>query len=180
MDIPAHVIRTTTRGYNPPMKKRWISNPGLGTQTTVAQRQAKLLQNYTHLTCLCPSNATTICSKHSARHAQSSCSEALELLHPFAVRIFRFDEVKKGGRLLLVSEYWMRHGLFRTNCDGMGRVAAATSSHRFTPSILKLLDYTRREIGQGRQAGRSSKENDSNSFQEVKLGECEKEEVRNL
>lgn len=72
----------------------------------------------------------------------------------------------------------MRHGLFRTNCDGKGRAAA--SSHRFTPSILKLLDYTRQECGRGRQAGRSGKENDSYSFQEVKHGECKKEELRNL
>lgn len=49
----------------------------------------------------------------------------------------------------------MRHGLFRTNRDGKGRVAA--SSHRFTPSILKLLDYTRRERGTaGWQAGRQA------------------------
>lgn len=54
----------------------------------------------------------------------------------------------------------MRHGLFRSNCDGKGRAvaAAAASSHRFTPSILKLLDYTRRERGTaGRQAEAAKK-----------------------
>lgn len=55
----------------------------------------------------------------------------------------------------------MRHGLFRNNCDGKGRAAAvaaaAASSHRFTPSILKLRDNTRRERGTaGRQAGRKA------------------------
>lgn len=120
------------------------------------------------------------------KNTQSSSSKTVELLQPFAFRILCSDDVKKGrmsncGRLLLVSEYWMGHGLFRTNRDGKGRVAA--SSHRFTPSILKLLDYTRRGARHGRlagrQAGRSGKENDSYSLQEVKHSECKskKEEL---
>lgn len=42
--------------------------------------------------------------------------------------------------LLLVSEYWMRHRLFKTYCNKTGRAGA---SDRFTSSILNLLDCTR-------------------------------------
>lgn len=72
----------------------------------------------------------------------------------------------------------MRHRLFRTDCNGKGRAA---SSHRFTSSILKLLDYTRRGPsaerkgmggggggGQERSTTEVGKENDFYSFQEVK------------
>lgn len=75
----------------------------------------------------------------------------------------------------------MRHRLFRTDCNGKGRAA---SSHRFTSSILKLLDYTRRGpraeregvgSGRGRQEQERSatevrKENDFYSFLDVKHG----------
>lgn len=59
----------------------------------------------------------------------------------------------------------------------MGRTAAA-ASHRFTPSILKPLDHTRRECG--RQARSGGEENESCSFREVKRGECKEEEARKV
>lgn len=50
--------------------------------------------------------------------------------------------------LLPVSEYWMRHRLFKTlYCNRKGRVV---SSDRFTSSILNLLHKAGAERGMGK------------------------------
>lgn len=61
------------------------------------------------------------------------------------------DGIFSSGYLLLVSEYWTRHRLFKTYCNKKGR---AVPSDRFTSSILNLLDCTRLGRGGGGVIGK--------------------------